>query len=118
MSQGGIDQPGEEELTAPGTKIVDRGDWRLVARTKRVNRDWEALIERAPAAALRWYIYLRKSPTTRYPGRVFPLRGSVYRGAWECEVTGGDRIYYIPDEAARKVEVYCAGPHCSPAPRP
>jgi hypothetical protein len=67
---------------------------------------------------LRWYTYLRQSPMTRYPGRVFPLRGSAYRGAWECEVTGGDRIYYIPDEVARKVEVYYAGAHCSPAPRP
>jgi hypothetical protein len=68
----------------------------------------------SPQAALRWYTYLRKSPTTRYPGRVFPLRGSVYRGAWECEVTGGDRVYYIPLEIERKVEVYYAGPHCSP----
>ena len=118
MSEGGINQPGEEALTEPGTKIGGCGGWRLVARTKRVNRDWEALIGRAPAATLRWYNYLRTSPTARYPGRVFPLRGSVYRGAWECEVTGGDRIYYIPDEVARKVEDYHAGPHCSPAPRP
>jgi hypothetical protein len=106
MSQGGINRPGEESLTEPAGAGGNRGDWRLVARTKRVNRDWERLIDRSPQAALRWYTYLRKSPVTRYPGRVFPLRGSIYRGAWECEVTGGDRIYYLPDEAARKVEVY------------
>ena len=75
-------------------------------------------IDRSPENALRWYKYLRKCPTTRYPGRVFPLRGSMYHGAWECEVTGGDRMYYLPDEAARKVVVYYAGPHCKPAPRP
>jgi len=55
---------------------------------------------------------------TRYPGRVFPLRGSAYRGTWECEVTSGDRIYYVPDGATQKVVVYYAGPHPRPAPRP
>lgn len=114
MSQGESDQPSEETLTEPVAGVA--GDWRVIARTKRVNSDWEKLMNRAPGAALRWYTYLRKSPTTRYPGRVFPLRGSLYTGAWECEITGGDRVFYIPDETSRKVMVYYAGPHCSPAP--
>src|ERR1039458_5229694 len=64
-----------------------------------------ALIDRSPESALRWYKYLRKCPMARYPRRVFPLKGSGYRGAWECEVTSGDRLYYLPDEAAKKVVV-------------
>lgn len=118
MTEGEIGSPLEEVLVEPGEVAGDIGDWLIVARSKRVNRNWEALIDRSPESALRWYKYLRKSPTTRYPKRVFPLRGSVYRGAWECEVTAGDRVFYIPDETAHKVEVYYAGPHCSPAPRP
>ena len=117
MTEGELGSPAEELLAHPTGERAD-GDWILVARSKRVNRGWEALIDRSPENALRWYRYLRKTPTTRYPGRVFPLRGSVYRGAWECEIGSGDRIYYIPHEAERKVEVYYAGKHCSPAPRP
>jgi hypothetical protein len=117
MNQGG--NLAEELLTEPtGGAAEETGSWRVVARNGRVNRNWESLIDRSPESALRWYKYLRTCPSTRYPGRVFPLRGSVYRGAWECEVTSGDRIYYLPDEAARKVVVYYAGPHCDPAPRP
>jgi hypothetical protein len=111
--------PPEELLIEPSADpLAALGGWLVVARNRRVNRDWEALVDRSPENALRWYKYLRKWPTTRYPGRVFPLRGSVYRGAWECEITGGDRLYYLPDEAAKKVVVYYAGPHCKSAPRP
>jgi hypothetical protein len=89
-----------------------------VARNRRVNRDWEGLIERAPQQAARWYAYLCRTPMTRYPGRAFPLRGSVFAGAWECEVTEGDRVFYRPDPAARKVVVYYAGPHPKHTPQP
>jgi hypothetical protein len=118
MSEAAVSPP-EELLTAPaGDTLEGLGGWLVVARNRRVNRDWEVLIDRSPENALRWYKYLRKRPTTRYPGRVFPLRGSAYRGAWECEVTGGDRVYYVPDDAAKKVVVYYAGSHSKSAPRP
>ena len=118
MSEAGIDPP-EESLTEPlEDSLEDLGGWLVVARNRRVNRNWEALIDRSPESALRWYKYLRKCPMARYPRRVFPLKGSGYRGAWECEVTSGDRLYYLPDEAAKKVVVFYAGPHCKPAPRP
>jgi len=118
MSKAEINPPEELLAEPPGNAVGDRGGWSVVARNGRVNRNWEALIDRSPENALRWYRYLRKCPMTRYPGRVFPLRGSAYRGAWECEVTSGDRIYYVPDGAAQKVVVYYAGPHPRPAPRP
>lgn len=118
MSEAAINPP-EELLAEPsGNATGDQGEWSVVARNGRVNRNWEALIDRSAESALRWYKYLRKCPMTRYPGRVFPLRGSVYRGAWECEVTSGDRIFYVPDAEARKVDVYYVGPHCRSAPRP
>ncbi len=118
MSDASVNPP-EELLTQPSVDApASSGAWLVVARNRRVNRDWEALVDRSPENALRWYKYLRQWPITRYPGRVFPLRGSVYRGAWECEITGGDRLYYLPDEAAKKVIVYYAGPHCKSAPRP
>jgi hypothetical protein len=106
MSEAAI-YPPEQLLTKPQEGAdEDSGGWLVVARNSRVNRNWEALIERSPESALRWYKYLRNSATTRYPSRVFPLRGSVYRGAWECEIAGGDRVFYVPDEAVKKVVVY------------
>lgn len=118
MTRSGICPP-EGLLAEPaGDRVEDFGEWLIVARNSRVNRAWEVLIDRSPENALRWYKYLRKSPMTRYPGRVFPLRGSAYRGAWECEVTSGDRLFYIPEATTRKVVVYYAGAHSKPAPRP
>jgi hypothetical protein len=55
---------------------------------------------------------------TRYPKRVFPLRGSKYRGIWEYEVTSGDRVFYKPDASRKKVIVFYAGKHVDPAPTP
>jgi hypothetical protein len=34
------------------------------------------------------------------------------------EVTGGDRVFYIPDENQLKVVVFYAGKHIQPAPTP
>lgn len=54
----------------------------------------------------------------RQPGRVFPLKGKPYKGAWEYEVTKGDRVFYVPDEEQLKVVVYYAGKHSNPSPTP
>jgi len=91
MSQGGTHPPEELLKEPPGDAAESPGQWLVVAQTKRVNRDWEAVIDRAPESALRWYEYLSM---------------------------GGDRIYYVPDESEQKVVVSYAGPHCKPAPRP
>ena len=113
----------EEPLTAPaeGRSLADQAPeepWNVVARNERVNRNWESLIAKAPSSAARCYADLRLAPMTRRPGRVFPLRGRQYRGAWEYEVTSGDRVFYAPDPQQRKVIVYYAGGHLSPAPAP
>jgi hypothetical protein len=54
----------------------------------------------------------------RKSGRVFPLKGKLYQGAWEYEVSSGDRVFYIPDSEKQKVIVYYAGEHIKPAPIP
>jgi hypothetical protein len=46
------------------------------------------------------------------------LKGKLYKGAWEYEVTKGDRVFYVPDEQQLKVVVYYAGKHPFPAPTP
>ena len=78
MSQGGTHPPEELLKEPPGDAAERPGKWLVVAQTRRVNRDWEAVIDRAPESALRWYKYLS---------------------------TGGDRIYYVPDESKQKVVV-------------
>jgi hypothetical protein len=67
---------------------------------------------------LRCYKDLCNAPTTRQPGRIFPLKGKLYKGAWEYEVTKGDRVFHVPDTQQLKVVVYYAGKHPNPAPTP
>jgi hypothetical protein len=85
---------------------------------RRVNRDWEALLARAPENTRRCYRDLSIAPMVRKPRRVFPLKGKLYKGAWEYEVTSSDRVFYVPDPERRKVIVYYAGKHPKAAPTP
>lgn len=85
--------------------------WLVVAKNRRVNRDWEELLLRATENARRCYEDLCTAPMVRQPRRVFPLKGKRYKGAWEYEVTGAERVFYVPDLQKRKVLVYYAGEH-------
>jgi hypothetical protein len=110
-------EPLEVKLSQPALSQTI-GTWLVVTKNKRVNRDWEALIQRYPENCIRCYEDLCNAPTTRQPKRVFPLKGKVYQGAWEYEVTSGDRVFYVPDEEQLKVVVYYAGKHPKKAPVP
>jgi hypothetical protein len=122
--------PPEESLTAPPAPPsakenpaeliaqLPESPWLVVAKNRRVNRDWEALLLRAPENTRRCYQDLCSSPMVRKPKRVFPLKGKLYNGAWEYEVTSSDRVFYVPDEDQRKVLVYYAGKHPKSAPTP
>jgi hypothetical protein len=110
--------PPEELLTPPAETQIPEGSWTVVARNRRVNRDWEELVDKAPENAARCYHDLSVAPMRRQPGRVFPLKGKAYKGAWEYEVTAGDRLFYHPDPINRKVVVYYAGPHVRRVPTP
>lgn len=92
--------------------------WDVKANNSRVAKAWRRLMERAPENSRRCYEHLRKHPTQPVPRRIFPLRGKAHQGAWEYEVTGGDRVYYIPNEASRTVVVYYAGKYPDSAPIP
>ncbi|OUL36223.1 hypothetical protein BV372_08435 [Nostoc sp. T09] len=108
-------EPPEVKLTAPNVSEVNK-TWLVVAKNRRINKAWEALMQRSPENTKRCYEDLCTAPMTRKPKRVFPLKGKKYKGAWEYEVTSGDRVFYIPDESQRKVLVYYAGEHIEPAP--
>jgi hypothetical protein len=117
-------EPPEVKLTTPDSPETSNTPkietiWLVVAKNRRVNRDWEALIQRNPEnARRRCYKDLHTAAITRQPGRVFPLKGKKYSGVWEYEVTGGDRVFYVPDETQLKVVVFYAGKHIQPAPTP
>ena len=88
----------EEPLAAPaGAEIAVAPDmlWNVLASSERVNRSWEDLTNKAPKSSARCYEYLCTTPMTRYSGRVYPLKHKEYKGVWEYEVTGGDRLYYL-----------------------
>ena len=122
--------PPEEVITAPPRvlsaaeneaeqeQIIPVSPWLVVALNRRVNRDWEALLLRAPENTRRCYEDLHTAPMERKPRRVFPLKGKRYRGVWEYEVTGSERVFYIPDPQKCKVLVYYAGKHPKAAPTP
>src|SRR5271157_874835 len=89
----------EEPLTVPPSAIQTGARaalWTVVARNERVNRCWQELINSATSNTARCYDYLRSTPMLRRPGRTFPLRGKKYAGAWEYELTAGDRVFYVP----------------------
>lgn len=103
-------EPPEELLDDPSLN-QEASTWVVVARNRRVNNDWKVLVQRNPENAKRCYHHLSTQPLTRYPGRIFPLRGKKYSGAWEYEVSSGDRVFYVPDQKQQKVVVYYAGEH-------
>lgn len=116
-------EPPEIKLKGPELSEIaeiaeTKNTWLVVAKNRRVNRDWERLIQRYPENSRRCYNDLQTAPTTRQPGSVFPLKGKKYQGVWEYEVTGGDRVFYIPDENQLKVVVFYEGKHIQPAPIP
>jgi len=111
----------EEPLAVPPKSEGSTGaeaPWTVVAHNARVNHAWKDLIEKAGENAAKCYDYLRSTPMVRRPGRIFPLKGKKYAGAWEYEVTGGDRVFYVPEGKFKKVTVYYAGPHLDQAPPP
>ncbi|WP_414569320.1 hypothetical protein [Nostoc sp. CCY 9925] len=57
-------EPPEVKLTAP-TLSETQSTWLVVAKNRRVNRDWETLIERHPENTRRCYEDLITAPTTR-----------------------------------------------------
>ena len=115
-------EPPEVKLTVPElsetSEISESEIWLVVAKNRRVNRDWEALMQRHPENSSRCYHNLCTAATTRQPGRIFPLKGKKYKGVWEYEVSKGDRVFYVPDDKQLKVVVFYAGKHIQPAPTP
>jgi hypothetical protein len=72
------------KLAAPALSEIET-TWLVVAKNRRVNRDWEALMQRHPENTRCCYKDLCTAPTTRQPRRVFPLKGKLYKGAWEWQ---------------------------------
>jgi len=85
--------------------------WDVVANKTKVLKDWKELVLSCPKNAIRCYDHLRQTPMQRRSGRIFPLRGKKFKGAWEYEITGADRVFYVPLPKEKKVVVYYAGKH-------
>ena len=103
----------EEPLAVPpkAEPCTTDARWTVVALNERVNNAWRGLIKTAGENAAKCYDYLCFTPMVPRPRRIFPLRGKRYAGAWEYEVTSGDRVFYVPDPKLKKVTVYYAGLH-------
>ncbi len=110
-------QPPETDLSIP-QDCPEPLEWRVLAKNKRVNKSWEELVHQAPESCQRCYAHLSQQPLQRLQGRAFPLKGKKYKGAWEFEVTSGDRVFYVPNTTRKVVIVYYAGKHPNVAPLP
>jgi hypothetical protein len=85
--------------------------WTVVGSNSRVVKNWRELVLSCPENAIRCYKHLSQNPMQRSRGRIFPLRGKKFKGAWEYEITGADRVFYVPLPDEKKVVVYYAGKH-------
>ena len=92
-------------------KKSDDTVWAVVGSNSRVVKNWRSLVISCPENATRCYIHLSQTPMQRSPGRIFPLRGKKFKGAWEYEITGSDRVFYVPLPSEKRVVVYYAGKH-------
>ncbi|HEY9768823.1 MAG TPA: hypothetical protein V6C71_10050 [Coleofasciculaceae cyanobacterium] len=70
--------------------------WAVVGINSRVVKNWRELVLSCPENAIRCYQHLSQNPMLRIRGRIFPLRGKKYKGAWEYEITTADRVFYVP----------------------
>jgi hypothetical protein len=105
------------DLPAPSGENT-KGEWSLFAHSKRIMKDWLDWSESHPQTVLWAYKKLTQSPTTPIPSRCFLLRGKANQGCWELEAGSGDRVYYKPFEAEKKVVVFYAGAHPKSPPVP
>lgn len=85
--------------------------WTVVGSNSRVVKNWRQLVLSCPENAIRCYQHLSQTPMQRSRGRIFPLRGKKFKGAWEYEITGSDRVFYVPLPDEKRVVVYYAGKH-------
>lgn len=97
----------KEEQEKEANKII----WAVFGNNSRVVKNWRELVLSCPENAIRCYEHLSYNPMQRSRGRIFPLRGKKFQGAWEYEITGADRVFYVPLPSQKKVIVYYAGKH-------
>lgn len=102
-------EPPETILNIEG-KSYD-ATWTVVGSNSRVVKNWRELVLSCPENAIRCYQHLSQNPMQRSRGRIFPLRGKKFKGAWEYEITGAERVFYVPLPDEKKVVVYYAGKH-------
>jgi len=109
----------DQVLQLSREEYADNDRWIVFAYNRRVQKSWEKMMNRVPESLERCLEDLCTQPMQRYPKRVFPLKRRPYKGAWEYEVTGGDRVYYVPNPETRQVIVYYADVHPNPpSPKP
>jgi hypothetical protein len=68
--------------------------WAVVGSNSRVVKNWRELVLSCPENAIRCYQHLSQNPMQR-----------------EYEITGADRVFYVPLPDEKKVVVYYAGKH-------
>lgn len=105
-------------MTASRRRPAGRSEWELRFATGEAAQGWEALCQQAPAnTAAAWHELRARSPLPAPTSRHHQLRGrlayTAHRGvdmeAWQYEVTGAGRIWYLVDAANHTLWLRQAG---------
>ena len=103
-----------------GDEVHRPAGWALIAMSKRAADGWDELVAQAPANVDDAWVAITGEPR-RVTERQHRLRGSLathhHNGTdlevWQYEVTGGGRIWYLVDDAAKSLwlfEAMCGHP--------
>ena len=89
----------------PGPLPEKPAIYTIHAASRSEERAWRDLTTSHGGKLRYFYDYLSQTPLKRDGERVFPMKGKLLAGTWECEVGGGPRLQYVVDEAIKRVIV-------------
>lgn len=103
-------------MTKRGERIERPQPWIVRAADRRAGKGWDDLVRHAPEAADRAWVAITSNPR-HVNHRQHRLKGSLGSVTvagqkceqWQFEATGGGRVWYAIDDAARTLWITQAG---------
>jgi hypothetical protein len=103
-------------VSGRGDDVARPRPWSFVFADRATARGWAELVRQAPANADRAWVAITSDPQ-RTDHRQHQLKGSLSTAShdgvslpqWQCEVTGGGRVWYLVDVKARRIVMTHAG---------
>ncbi len=86
-------------------RSIPSSSYEVIARSRKVAKDWEEFANKATSQCAEVYDRLEKNPDTYESGRQHELKGSTGQGnyngleytRWQIDVASGGRVWYFID---------------------